>query len=283
MDSTSTRPMFTINLCPTGMIPTKAMTPHVPVTPDEIITDVKNCLPYGVSMVHIHARGDDGRPTYKKDVYAQIISGIREIDESVVICVSTSGRNWPGFEKRAEVLELEGDVKPDMASLTLSSLNFNKSASVNDPQTIKDLAQMMLDNGIKPELEVFDTGMLNYAHYLIRKGLIQPPYYFNFILGNIACAQVTPLALGVLLSNLPKDSLWGVGGVGDFQSKANVLGMACGGGVRVGLEDNIWLTPERNEYAMNSDLVWKVARIAWEMRLEPATPEEVRCWLQLQL
>ena len=117
--------MFTINLCPTGMIPTKAMTPHVPVTPEEIVADVGACLPYGVSMVHVHARGEDGRPTYKKDVYARIISGIREIDEDVIVCVSTSGRNWPGFEKRAEVLELKGDVKPDIKPFNLVILFFS--------------------------------------------------------------------------------------------------------------------------------------------------------------
>lgn len=273
--------MFTINFAPTGMIPTKALTPHVPVTPDEIVADVQAVIPYGVSMVHVHARDEHGNPTYKKDVYARIIGGLREISEDIVIGVSTSGRNWPGFEKRAEVLGLKGDVKPDMASLTLSSLNFNKQASVNEPDVIKALATEMLGNGIKPELEVFDTGMLNYAHYLIRKGLIQPPYYFNFILGNIACAQVTPLALGTLLSALPEDSTWSVGGVGNYQLTANVLGIVCGGGVRVGLEDNVWWTSERTSLATNKQLVQRVYDVASTLGYTPATSEEVRCTLQL--
>lgn len=274
--------MFIINLCPTGMIPTKDMTPHVPITPSEIIDDVGSSLHYGVSMVHVHARDEDGSPTYKKDVYARIIGGIREhLDEHLIICVSTSGRNWPEFDRRAEVLQLTGDVKPDMASLTLSSLNFNRQSSINEPDVIKRLARTMLDNGIKPELEVFDTGMLNYAHYLIHKGLLQPPYYFNFILGNVACAQVTPLALGTLLSDLPDDSLWSVGGVGDFQLRANVLGMICGGGVRVGLEDNIWWTPRRKVLARNWRLVQRVHDVASELGYMPATSREVRCKLQL--
>jgi uncharacterized protein (DUF849 family) len=273
--------MFIINLCPTGMIPTKDMTVHVPITADEIAADVLPTLLYGVSMVHIHARDEQGRPIYKKDTYARIISTIRETNEDVIICVSTSGRNWPEIEKRAEVLQLTGDVKPDMASLTLSSLNFNKQASINEPDTIKRLASIMLDNGIKPELEVFDTGMLNYAHYLIGKGLLEPPYYFNLILGNVACAQVTPLALGTLIAGLPDQSTWSVGGVGDYQLTANVLGIACGGGVRVGLEDNIWCTPKRKALATNKFLVQRIYDIATTIGLVPATPREVRCVLQL--
>jgi len=282
--STETRPRqdkLVINLAPTGMIPTKAMTSFVPITPEEIAGSVKKCMVFGVSMVHIHARDDSGAPTHSKDIYADIISRIRDINADLIICVSTSGRSWSEFDKRSEVLELSGDVKPDMASLTLSSLNFNKQTSVNEPVTIRDLAKKMLDYGIKPELEVFDTGMLNYAKYLITKDLLRPPYYFNLILGNIACAQATPSSLGHHLCQLPPHSIWSVGGVGDYQLTANVLGMVSGGGVRVGLEDNIWYTRARRKLAKNWELVARLWRIAGDMELEIAAPEEVRWMLQL--
>jgi len=270
-----------INLTPTGMIPTKEMTPYVPVSPQEIIKDVLESRKYGVSMVHLHARGEDGKPTYKKEVYAEIISGIRKVDSDLILCVSTSGRDWPEFEKRSECLELTGNIKPDMASLTLSSLNFNKQASINSPQMIQMLAQKMRDNGIKAELEAFDMGMINYAKYLHTKKLIDPPFYFNLILGNIACAQANILNLGLMINELPENSVWVVGGVGDAQLKMNINAMINGGGVRVGLEDNIWLTPKRDKLATNMDLLKRIYTIAQALSIEIATPREVRKYLEL--
>ena len=270
-----------INFTPTGMIPTKAMTPYVPVTPEEIISEVLESRRFGVSMAHIHARDEDGKPTYKKEIYQRIIEGIRAVDQDLILCVSTSGRNWPEFEKRSECLDLTGESKPDMGSLTLSSLNFNKQASINSPDMIQALAQKMLDNGIKPELEVFDAGMINYAKYLHRKGLIKPPFYFNLILGNIACAQANLLTLGFLLSELPPGSIWSVGGVGDAQLRMNMNGIVNGGGIRVGLEDNIYLTEERDKLATNMDLLKRIHDIARALNVEIATPKETRAALNL--
>ena len=271
-----------INLTPTGMIPTKDMTPHVPVTPDEVVEDVLVCRQYGVSMVHLHARDEDGKPTYKKDIYAKMIEGIRKVDKDMILCVSTSGRNWPEFEKRSECLDLKGDLKPDMGSLTLSSLNFNKQASINTPQMIQDLAKKMMDNGIRPELEAFDLGMVNYAKYLHQKGLVKAPFYFNLILGNIACAQANILNLGLMVNELPPDSLWSAGGVGDTQLKMNINAMINGGGVRVGIEDNIWMSPKRKELATNQKMVKRIHDIAVALGMDIATPSEARAYLGLE-
>ena len=199
---------FILNFTPTGMIPTKEMTKHVPIEPNEIAEQVLEVVELGVNMVHLHARDKEiGAPTYLKGVYAKIIGPIREAAPDLVICVSLSGRTFTEFEKRSQALELDGKLKPDFGSLTLSSLNFNNQTSINSPQMIKDLAGAMLERDIMPELEVFDLGMINYAHYLIRKGLINPPYYFNFILGNIACAQANMLSLGLLLKELPEGAI----------------------------------------------------------------------------
>jgi len=142
---------FILNFTPTGMIPTKTMTPLVPITPAEVVAQVLDVVELGVNMVHLHARDpESGMPTFKKEIYAEIISGIREVNEDLIICVSTSGRNFFEFEKRSEVLDLKGRLKPDFGSLTLSSLNFNKQASVNSPEMIKALAGKMLENGIRP-------------------------------------------------------------------------------------------------------------------------------------
>ena len=271
-----------INFTPTGMIPTREMTPHVPLSPQEIIKDVLEARQYGISMVHLHARDQDGQPSCKKEIYAEIINGIRQVDQDLILCVSTSGRFSTEFEKRSDCLRLEGLSKPDMASLTLSSLNFNNEASINSPQTIQMLAKMMMEMGIKPELEAFDMGMINYAKYLCTRNLLEPPLYFNLILGNIACAQANILNLGMIINELPDGSIWSAGGVGDAQLKMNVCAMINGGGVRVGLEDNIWLTPKRDKLASNMDLLKRIYLISQSLELEIASPKEVRSYLGLK-
>jgi uncharacterized protein (DUF849 family) len=273
---------FILNFAPTGLIPTREMTPHVPISPAEIIRDVLSAAELGVNMVHLHARDPEtGQPAYRKEIYAEIIREIRKEREDLVLCVSTSGRLFNEFARRADCLSLEGELQPDFASLTLSSLNFNKEASVNSPQMIQDLARTMLERGIRPELEAFDLGMINYAKYLIKKGLLQPPYYFNLILGNIACAQADMLQLGLMIKELPENSIWSVGGVGDSQLDMNCLSLIAGGGVRVGLEDNIWYDAGRTRLAANRDLVERVLSIARALGKEPLTPREARTVLGL--
>ena len=182
------------------MIPYKRMTPHVPITVEEIVEDVHKALDIGITMVHLHAREEANEdPTYRAEVYEKIIAGIRSFSKELVIGVSTSGRTFQEFQKRAEPLQLKGDVKPDMGSLTLSSLNFNQIASVNAPDIIQALAREMKARGILPELEAFDAGMINYAKYLEEKGLLVPPHYFNLLLGNIACAQADLLHAGIMI------------------------------------------------------------------------------------
>ena len=271
-----------VNLAPTGMVPTKAQTPHVPVTPDEIVADVLRCADVGVTTVHVHARDDDGRPTYRKEVYARIIDGLRSQRPDLVICVSTSGRDFPELDKRAEVLELDGDLKPDAASLTLSSLNFARSASLNAPDVVRGLAERMRDGGIRPELEVFDLGMANYAAYLIDRGVLTPPYYANVFFGNVATAQANLLELGVLLNALPAGCLWAVAGIGNAQLPMNSISIAYGGGVRVGIEDNIWFDPGRTRLAANVDLVTRVRDLAHLNGRSVMAPVELRSRLGLR-
>jgi len=268
---------FILNFTPTGLIPTKEMTPNVPLLPENIVEQVLEVAELGVNMVHLHAREPDtGLPTYKKEIYAEIINGIREKNKDLVLCVSTSGRHFFEFEKRSEVLELKNELKPDFGSLTLSSLNFNKQVSINPPQMIQALAKKMLDNNIRPEMEAFDLGMINYAKYLINKDLINPPYYFNLILGNIACAQADILSLGLMIRELPERSIWSVGGVGNSQLKMNMMALVCGGGVRVGLEDNIWFDEERTHLATNPELVKRISGIAEALGRTPYTHKEAR-------
>jgi len=266
-----------IDFTPTGMIPTKSLTPFVPVSIAEIIEDVLAAFEIGITKVHLHARDSQtGDPTYKKDVYGSIIEGIRKYAPTLVICVSTSGRTFNKFEQRSEVLELVGSLKPDMGSLTLSSLNFNKIASINSPEMIQNLAAKMKELGIVPELEAFDAGMINYAKYLIKKELLAPPYYFNLLMGNIACAQADIIYAGIMIRDLPDNSFWSLAGIGDDQLTMNSVAIAIGGGVRVGLEDNIWYDGSRTILARNTDLIKRIHLLAEANERELMTSEEFR-------
>jgi 3-oxoadipate:acetyl-CoA acetyltransferase len=252
-----------VNFCPTGMIPTKAMTPHVPVAPTEVIEDACRALELGAAIVHLHARERDGTPTYRGEIYEEMILGIREHYSDAVICVSCSGRNFPEFERRSEVLELTGAARPDLASLTLTSLDFPSGTSQNAPDMVIALAERMADRGIKPELECFDFGMINAANMLIGKGLLgEGPHYFNLLLGSRYSVPATARHLSNMVEDLPPDSLWSAAGIGLFQLPMNVLAIAMGGHCRVGLEDNIYQGFDRRELATNEGLVERVAGIS---------------------
>lgn len=272
-----------VNLVPTGMIPLKKHTPHVPINPDEIIDDVLSCCELGVTMVHIHGRDKEEKPTWRPDIYEKIITSIRKECPEIIICVTCSGRTYHEFEKRSAVLDLEGLAKPDMGSLTLSSVNFNKQASINEPSMILDLAQKMKENDIRPELEAFDLGMINYAKYLIKKGLLTPPYYFNLLFGNIACAQANLLSAGVMINELPPNSICSLGGVGNFQQMISALAIVIGVGVRIGLEDNIWFDNGRTQLATNRTLLKRLLTIAGSMERTVMQPDKARELLGLKI
>ncbi|NOU58465.1 3-keto-5-aminohexanoate cleavage protein [Marinifilum caeruleilacunae] len=243
-----------INFCPTGMVPTKDMTPFVPVSPQEIIEQTHEAYEIGITIAHLHARQDDGIPTYKKNIYRDIFEGVRKHCPDLIICGSTSGRNFPEFEKRSEVIEL----KPDMCSLTLSSLNFVKQASVNAPDMVQRLAEKMKDYGVTTELECFDLGMINYGKYLIKKGLIEGPFYWNLLFGNIAGFQASFQQIGTALAEIPETHYIGLAGLAADQLTVNSAAIGMGYGVRVGLEDNIWWDENRSRHSTNIELVKRV-------------------------
>ncbi len=232
-------------------------------------------------MVHIHARDQEGENTMNPMVYADIIGRIRQKCPDIIICASLTGRIFNTFEARSAVLDLEGPLKPDMGSLTLSSLNFSKKESINSPEMINNLLKKMNNRGIKPELEVFDTGMINFSNYLIKKNLLHPPYYYNLLFGNLFNAQANLNEISNMVNSLPKSSYYSFAGIGNCQPKMNALGVIVADGVRVGLEDNIFYDSERTILARNEDLVQRVVKIAESYHREIATPKEVRQWLKL--
>jgi len=269
-------PPLLINACITGMIPNKKMTGLVPISPDEIIEDAVRVYDAGARAIHFHARDEQGQPTWKAGVYEKIITGVRRERPEVICCVSCSGRNWSDFERRTEVLHLTGTAKPDMASLTLGSLNFPTGPSTNSMEMIQSLAQLMAEKNIRPELEVFDLGMIGFALYLEKKGILSGRKYFNLLLGSLGSIPATIGNLSVLVEALPQNSYWAAAGIGSFQLAMNSAAILAGGGVRVGIEDNIYYDIKKKKLASNKELVRRIVRIAEELERPVATPEEAR-------
>ena len=273
-------PKVIITAALTGMIPTRAQTPYVPLTEAEIVADALACWAAGAAIVHLHVRDEDGRPDYRAERYGRIIRAVRA-ESDLLICASTSARVFQEYEKRAEVLFLEGIERPDLASLTAGSFNFPTQASVNSPETILRLAETMVARGIKPEIEVFDAGMLNYAKYLDRKLSLPKPLCFTLLLGSLGGIPGRSGDLAYLVRDLPEASVWSATGVGSFQLPINVAALVEGGGVRVGLEDNLYYDHERRDLATNGRLIERVVRIATELQRAVATPDEARVMLGL--
>ena len=274
---------FIINLAPTGMVPTRADSATLPLSLPQIVADARACAAAGASMIHLHARDAQGLPSHDPALVGELVTAFREACPGLVIAVTTSGRLVQDLSARAAALYLDSLAAADMASLTLGSMNFAQSASVNAPATIQALAEIMRERGIKPELEVFDLGMLNYARTLIDKGLLKPPFYVNLLLGNIATAQTRLLHLATLLSDLPSPCTVSLAGLGRYQHEATALASIVADGARVGLEDSLHMDAGREEPATNLRMVQRAAQHAQAMGRRLATSAEVRERLGLRL
>jgi len=199
---------FPLSLCTTGMVPRKEQNPNVPISPNEIVSQILEVYEeIGLTSVHIHARREDQSPAWERVYFEKIIEGIRDSAPEIVVCVTTSGRDVTEFEKRSEVLDISGPLKPDLASLTLSSQNFLKTASINSPQMVKDLFQKMISKNIIPEFEIFDTGMVNVLNELVEEFGYKKRPVVNLLLGNYAGIQAGPLELGFLMERIPRNSV----------------------------------------------------------------------------
>ena len=261
-----------INAAITGGVFTKKDSPFLPVTLDEIADCVRRVRDAGAAIVHLHARGPDQAPAYDVEIYRELVDAVRCAAPDLIVCVTLTGRHEQDPAQRGAAL----GARPDMASLSLGSMNFVNQASVNPPEVIVHLAREIYAHNAIPELEIFDSGFINYANYLIRKNVLRPPYYFNLILGALGAAPLDLVGLGHMIGMLPPEATWAVGGLGRFQMQANVIALAAGGHVRIGLEDNLYFDRQRKELADNVRLIDRVVGLARTMGREPASPEEAR-------
>ncbi len=258
-----------ITVAPTGSIPKKKNTPHVPVTIEEIVACALRCEDEEASIVHIHIRDEDQNPSDDPEIFHAVVNRIRERC-NLIIQVSTGGRAGTGLESRIQRLQ----VRPEMASLTTGSVNFPNSAYDNPPDLIEALAKEMQRLEIKPEMEIFDLSMINNAVALGDRSLADRPLHFNFVMGLRGAMPAKIEHLAHLSTGLPAESTWTVSGIGAAQLVMNIHAVLMGGNVRVGLEDNIYY--RKGELATNERLVQRIARLSKELGREVATPDEAR-------
>ncbi len=259
----------------TGAEVTRAQQPALPITPEEIADAAYACAQAGAAMVHVHARLPDGTPTQDKEMYRQIIAAVKARC-NVIVQVSTGGAVGMTPQERLAPVTL----KPEMATLSMGTVNFGGDVFMNPPAEMEVFAEAMREHGVKPELEIFDSGMLTTASRWLKKGLLIGSQHFDFVLGIPGGMAGTPEALMYLRSQLPPNSSWTVAGIGPAQLPLATLAMVLGGHVRVGFEDNVYY--RKGELASsNAQLVARIARISRELDRAVATPDEARGLLGL--
>ena len=273
----STKPAI-ITVAITGALPRKADNPAVPVTPVEQIESAHEAYEAGSALVHIHVRNADESPSSDPQSFAEVQEGIRKHCPGMIIQFSTGGRGRTQGE-RGKALYL----KPDMASLATGSVNFPNQIYENPPELVEGLASTMLENGIKPEVEVFDVAMLYNARSLVDRGMIAAPAHVQFVMGIPNALPARRRLLEFLVSELGEimpDATWAAAGIGHHQLEVNHWCLELGGHPRTGLEDNIKFDKTRLA-ASNAELVARVAELGAEYDRHPAPPAEARAILGL--
>lgn len=264
-----------ITVALTGNVPTKEMNHNLPVTSKEIAADVRRCSDAGAAIFHVHARDSHEKPTLDISAFKENARRIKAIAPEVIIQLSTGGRAGKDWDDRVNPVKL----LPEMGSFTTGSSNLPGMVYKNSPQFIEYLANVFKETGVKPELEIFETGMINNALFLQKKGLIHAPLHFNFVLGVTGSMPGTVKNLLFLSESIPVGSTWCATGIGKAEIPMAAAAIVMGGHVRVGLEDNLYL-PD-GTLASNLKLVEKVVAISREVGREIATPDEARTILSL--
>jgi 3-keto-5-aminohexanoate cleavage enzyme len=262
----------------TGSRIMRDVSPHIPYTPEEITRSAIECWNAGAAVTHIHVRDPStGMGTQDLELFQQVVNPLRE-KTNVIINLTTSGiaaRNLP-IEDRLKVLEL----RPELASFDAGSINLGGGVFINPPDFLELAAGTMKRLGVKPEIEVFDTGMITTANRMRNEGKLEDPLFFEFVLGTPSGAVATPKSLLHLCDLIPKNAIWSVTGIGRSHLSMSMMGLIMGGHIRVGMEDHIFY--ERGILAKtNAQFVERIVRLAREYGREIASPDEARVILGL--
>ena len=272
----------------TGVLARREQCPAIPYTPTEIAEEAKRAADAGAAIVHIHARADDGGPSWDVETFREIFSEVRARSD-VVINFSTGAVGLPAEERVAHIR----DLKPEMAALNMGSMNYALYSSrrreiihdhvfANPFKDIRFFLETMNAAGVRPEMECFDTGHIGNTAPLIDMGVLRPPYQFSLIMGVLGGIPASTENLVNQVRNLPDGSHWQVIGISLAQWQLAAAAITLGGNVRVGLEDNFYLEEGRMAKS-NGELVEKAARLCRDLGRDVASIAEAREHLTLDL
>ncbi|MBQ9254319.1 MAG: 3-keto-5-aminohexanoate cleavage protein [Bacteroidales bacterium] len=268
--------IITAAIC--GAEVTKEQNPAVPYTVEEIVKEAKSAVDAGAAIVHLHVREDDGTPTQSKERFKECVDAIYKECPNVILIPSTGGAVGMTAEERLQPTEL----MPEMATLDCGTCNFGDDVFENTMPMMRAFGQRMLENNIKPEYECFEMGHLDSILALAKKDFVPAhPMQFNFVLGVLGCTPATVPNLCWLVNSIPAGSTWTVTGIGRHAFPMAAAGIAMGGNVRVGFEDNLYLSKGVLAKS-NGELVDKVVRLAKELGREVANSDEAREILSLK-
>jgi 3-keto-5-aminohexanoate cleavage enzyme len=277
--------MVIITVALTGGIHTKSANPNLPEQPAEIAQAAYECYNEGAAIVHIHARDPQGKPAGDPEIYSEIHRLIRE-KCNLILADTTGGGPNLSLEERNKCLD--ANPEPEMVSLNMGTLlrtsgSYKNIPFLNTRESIEYMAREALKRNIKPEMEIYHHGMFREVQNLIAQGLVKKPYYVNFVLGVAyqGALDATPKYLNSLIDFLPPETLFNVTAIGRAQLHLTTMAMLLGGMVRVGMEDNIYY--RKGELAKsNAQLVGRTVRLARELEIEVASPDEARTILGLK-
>ena len=257
---------------------TKEHNPAVPYTIPEIVREAKSAYDAGAAVIHLHVREDDGTPTQRKERFQLAVDAIRKVCPDVIIQPSTGGAVGMTDLERLDSTNIV--PTPEFVTLDCGTCNFGgDEVFVNTDNTIMNFARIMQEKGMKPELECFDKGMIDIALKVDKKGLLEHPLHFNFVLGIQMAATVRDLSFCV--DSLPPGSTWTGCGIGRFEFQMATAAIIMGGHARVGFEDNLFI--EKGVLAKsNGELVEKVVKIATILNRPIASPDEARKILSIK-
>lgn len=267
-----------ITVATTGAWPTRENNPNLPLTPKEIAEDVYECWQAGAAIAHLHMRDDQGKGTMDVAKFRETVGLIRSKCDIVLNLTTSGDLNATDETRMVHLIEL----KPELASFDAGSMNWmHTGLFINHPLFLEKLGQTMIENGVKPEIEVFDAGMLYNALYYMKKGVIQAPPHFQFVLGAAGGTAATVENLVYLKGLLPAGASWSALGIGAGHLPIQYAAIALGGHIRVGMEDNVFYAKNRLAKS-NAEFVARAARLIAEANGDVAKPDDARSILGLK-
>lgn len=267
-----------LTVATTGAWPTKKDTPYIPLQPKEIAEEVYACYKAGASAAHIHVRNDEDKASMEYAKFEETVGLIREHCDIVLNLTTSGGLGFSDEDRMKPFVEL----KPEIASYDCGSMNWaHSSVFINSPSFLEKMGAVMKENNVKPEIEVFDAGMVYNAEYYLKKGVLDHPPHYQFVLGAPGGMTATVDNLVFLKNLIPKDATWSALGIGKGHLPILYATLALGGNVRVGMEDNIFYSKGVLAKS-NVEFVERAKRLAAEMGKTIATPDEARAILGLK-